>query len=384
MKKMRISRVSQHTENTVRKHYSFCDDGNGIHHEIVREIYILKKIQSPYVISLLNIDPEFKYIELPMYSIDLCDFINKNVLNTEQIRNIFFQICSGIYALHSAQIIHRDIKPENICLSHDSYQDDIRVVLIDAGHGRKVNGKMTPKAGTVCYQAPEMLAGAKYSYGIDVWGAGCVLGTLYLRKLAFPKGLSEIELLDMQVKLCGTPSVEKIGEKYNIPEHLKFLKYLPIRSGKLGKYFKQYGEDLYNLISKMLHIDYRQRFTITQCLNSDYLGNHKFPEPSYLDKNYLDKSYLIKVKPEWRKLLIEEVCSKKPEVYSTAVRILDEYTFKNSEITEKNYQLVGMASMLLASKLESMTFFNAEKLAGSDVKDLLEMEKNILRDCEFN
>ena len=46
-----------------------------------------------------------------------------------------------------------------------------------------------------------------------------------------------------------------------------------------------------------------------------------------------------------------------------------------------------MGCLLLASKLESVIFFKAETLAYlgyEEEKDLLEMEKIILRDCEFN
>ena len=401
MKKIKLGGFSKvvPTENTVKKYYSFHEYDNGINHQIVREIYVLKRIKSPYVISLLEVEQDFKYIELPMYSIDLCDFINKNVLNTGQIQNIFFQVCSGIYALHSAQIIHRDIKPENICLSHDSYQDNIRAVLIDTGYSKKNNDKMTPRAGTVCYQAPEMLAGSKYSYEIDIWGAGCILGTMCSRKILFPNGLSELELINLQVKMCGTPVISS-------ETRFKFLEWLPIRSGKLEKRFRQYGDELYNLIIKMLNIDPRQRFTITQCLNSSYLGNNNFKEIELNESSHLESSrkddnvhnYKIKVLPQWRKVLLEwmsELCQQKfgkeyisPSTYPMAIKILDEFTFKTKhKIDRKNYQLIGMGCLLLASKLESVIFFKAETLAYlgyEKEKDLLEMEKIILRDCEFN
>ena len=334
-------------------------DENGIYYQIIREIASLKSVSSSHVISLLEIDYEnFTFIKLPEYSMDLCDLLIKNALNCEQRRSIFFQICLGIYDLHSAGIVHRDIKPENVCISQDG--NDFKAVLIDFGYSRKIIKDMRhERFGTYCYWPPEIVADCEtYTENVDIWSAGAVLGTMCLRKNIFPSS----NLLPSQVQTC-----------VNIDN------------------FWEYGEDLYHLITKMLIIEPHERFTITQCLNSSYFNSLRkceFKDILYCEYRNVQKN------DKNRKVLIDwmhEICSDEKieeSTYLLSVNILDKFTFlTNYEINKNNYQLVGTGCLLIANKLNSVKKFRAEFLAYScfrQEEELFEMEKIILRDCEFN
>ena len=58
---------------------------------------------------------------------------------------------------------------------------------------------MTPQVVTLWYRPPELLLGAKaYGAAVDLWGAGCVLAELFLRRPLFATdGESEMAQLDL-------------------------------------------------------------------------------------------------------------------------------------------------------------------------------------------
>ena len=61
--------------------------------------------------------------------------LNKNIsflgLAPERIKDIMWQILSGVDFLHSHRIVHRDLKPQNILVSRDGH-----VKLADFGLAR--------------------------------------------------------------------------------------------------------------------------------------------------------------------------------------------------------------------------------------------------------
>ncbi|KAF8136938.1 kinase-like domain-containing protein [Boletus edulis] len=56
------------------------------------------------------------------------------------------------------------------------------------------------------YRPPELLLGARqYGGEVDIWGIGCVLGEMFMRRPILP-GTSDIDQLEKIWQLCGIPN----------------------------------------------------------------------------------------------------------------------------------------------------------------------------------
>ena len=70
---------------------------------------------------------------------------------------------------------------------------------------------LTDYVATRWYRAPEILLGStSYSYGVDIWAVGCILGELLNGKPIFP-GSSTMNQLDRILEVTGRPSAEDVA-----------------------------------------------------------------------------------------------------------------------------------------------------------------------------
>ncbi|RKI32157.1 serine/threonine protein kinase [Corallococcus sp. AB004] len=89
--------------------------------------------------------------------------------------------CIGLSVLHAAGGFHRDLKPDNMLVSPIG-DGKVMIKLADFGLARKpmvADSLMTRHAaGTSGYIAPEVLAGAEYHSGADIYSLGIVAAEL--------------------------------------------------------------------------------------------------------------------------------------------------------------------------------------------------------------
>ncbi|MFE6820975.1 serine/threonine-protein kinase [Streptomyces sp. NPDC057690] len=81
------------------------------------------------------------------------------------------QICEGLSAAHTAQVIHQDIKPGNIMIT---LQGDVKIVDFGLALLADLTQSRT-SAGTPLYMAPERWDGEPGSRRSDLYSTGCVL-----------------------------------------------------------------------------------------------------------------------------------------------------------------------------------------------------------------
>ena len=128
----------------------------------LREISLLKKLNHPNIIKLLDIviDDDL-YLIFEYLDFNLNQFLNKekkNYLKKGFIKYILFNILKGLSYLHSNQIIHRDLKPSNILIS----QDGKNIKICNFGMSRKINfynRQYSQNVSTLFYSPPELLLG---------------------------------------------------------------------------------------------------------------------------------------------------------------------------------------------------------------------------------
>ena len=376
------SKVYKQQDKAIKKYKNKNNDG--IPSDMIREVSTLVKINSPYIISILKAD--FNYIILPLYEADLTQYLKLG--KRVNIKNFMYSVFSGIHALHSLGIVHRDIKPSNILVKNENCG-----VLIDLGFSKNLEcdrrfGEKSLEIITSWYRPPEIIDGRKsYSFEVDVWSAGCILAELHLEKNLFNLQ-SNLEILDLQCYILGTP--------FDYFKNIKTKNY----KGVFYETFEKYGDDFCKLLNGMLKINHKERFSIAQCLNSDYFNNTWILQENLeIYKNYLQMFFLnIKIDDKeiirMRQILvlwILETCTRHDSTYFRSVLILDKFISKNKtlQINKSNFQLVGMACIWIASKIESiMSLTKKEIIYSSDdsftSEELEKMEKIILIELQFD
>ncbi|KAI7695243.1 hypothetical protein SSS_01518 [Sarcoptes scabiei] len=103
----------------------------GVPISILREISVLKQLQSfdhPNVVRLLdichgrNFEKQFNlFLVLEHVDQDLSTYLQRCPspgLSLDNIKDLMFQILTGVDFLHSNRIVHRDLKPANILVTN--------------------------------------------------------------------------------------------------------------------------------------------------------------------------------------------------------------------------------------------------------------------------
>ena len=124
------------------------------------EIYLLNRIQHPFIVNMIEFYENDSYFQLVMekhgFGMDLFEFIEKtNGVPEPLAAYISKQLVDAVDYLHSNGILHRDIKDENVVLD-----DRFHAKLIDFGSATYISDKpFKAFCGTFEYCSPEVLRG---------------------------------------------------------------------------------------------------------------------------------------------------------------------------------------------------------------------------------
>jgi len=225
-------------------------DGVAIRESTLREISVLRRVVGhSFIIELHDVFESNTFIFLVF---ELCrngelfDYLTSVVtLSEKKTRYIMKQIFEALLHVHKMNIVHRDLKPENILLD-----DNLNVKLTDFGFARALQHgeKLYELVGTPGYLAPEVLKcnmfenAEGYGKEVDAWACGVIMYTL----------------------LVGCPPFW----------HRKQM--VMLRNIMEGRYtftspeWDDITETPKDLISKLLVVDPRRRFTVEDALNHEF------------------------------------------------------------------------------------------------------------------
>ena len=195
---------------------------------IKNEANILSSIENENIVKYYESFYENDFFNIVM---EYCEFGDlRKIINEFKAKGQFFSksgiyyflknIFLGLKEIHEKHLIHRDLKPENLFL-----KNDLRLMIGDFGVAKQLqDGTVHANSliGTLNYMAPEILRREKYSNKVDIYALGCIIYELCT--LNFYSG-------------------NKTGGKINV---------------------NFYGEDLQNLIDKLVENEPNKRPSIDE------------------------------------------------------------------------------------------------------------------------
>lgn len=218
----------------------------GMEEKVQREINILHLCTHPHIIRLYEVidtPTDIFLVNEYVSGGELFDYIvSKGRLSSDEARNFFHQIVSGIEYCHFQKIVHRDLKPENLLLD-----SNLNIKIADFGLSNLMRDGdfLRTSCGSPNYAAPEVISGHLYAGPeVDVWSCGVILYALLCGSLPFDD--ESIPNLFKKIK----------SGMYSLPSHLSQLAR--------------------NLIPRMLEVDPMKRITIPEIRLHPWF-QHKLP-----------------------------------------------------------------------------------------------------------
>lgn len=225
--------------------------------------------------------------------------------------------------VHSMHIMHRDIKPSNFMFARES-DGTFRGLLVDFGLAQleeqdlykraKTAGKRSEgycpeylkghnlqaqlrdlppghiqndpralmkasRAGTRGFRAPEVLFKvAHQTIAIDIWSVGVILLTLLTRRYPFFQSTDDCDALVELASIFGNEAMNKTAQSYdriwrcNIPTvPTNHVTWRALCLQLNPKHAAEIPEEAYDLLDRLLDLDYRTRLTALEALDHPFL-----------------------------------------------------------------------------------------------------------------
>jgi cyclin-dependent kinase len=210
-------------------------EDEGVPSTTIREISLLKEMQDPNIVQLLDIvhaDGHSLYLVMEFLDLDLKKYMEALPvseggrgkplpdestsmatlgLGDAMVKKFMAQLVEGIRYCHSHRILHRDLKPQNLLIDRDgnlkladfglarafgvplrTYTHEVSLDILEMDYV-SAHRPILSQIVTLWYRCPEILLGGRqYSTGVDMWSAGAIFAEMYTRKPLFP-GDSEID-----------------------------------------------------------------------------------------------------------------------------------------------------------------------------------------------
>ncbi|GAB9465701.1 Cyclin-dependent kinase 2 [Globisporangium polare] len=248
-------------------------EDDGIPSTALREISVLRELEHPNIVSLLDCLQEdgklflvFEYVDK-----DLKRFMEYKLgmLDPALIKSLLYQLLKGLAFSHSRGVMHRDLKPQNLLVSLKG-----SLKIADFGLARAFSipvKKYTHEVVTLWYRAPEILLGQEiYSPPVDIWSVGVIFAEMLAKKPLFP-GDSEIDQLYRIFRTLGTPDESVWPGVTKLRDYAStFPKW---RKKELASLFPQLDNNGLDLLESMLRYNPAARISAKEALRHPFFDD---------------------------------------------------------------------------------------------------------------
>jgi sterile alpha motif and leucine zipper-containing kinase AZK len=185
------------------------------------EIKLLAALRHPKIIQFLGASfnsPDWYVVTEHAARGSLADVLRDHTVSFPPSRLLEMAVdgASGLDFLHQSNVVHRDLKTANMLV-----MESWALKICDFGLSRRFDddmaaADMTGNLGTVCYAAPELLSGERYSEKIDVYSYAVCLWELATRRVPFQGvgsgriAMSVVSGMRPQIPLSIGPALSQI------------------------------------------------------------------------------------------------------------------------------------------------------------------------------
>nr|DBA24772.1 TPA: hypothetical protein GDO54_012384 [Pyxicephalus adspersus] len=215
---------------------------------VKNEVSIITMLSHPNIVKLIDnfeTDNEIYLILEYIKGGDLFDAITESIKFTEHDAALMMtDMCKALVYIHSKNIVHRDLKPENLLVQQNP-DGSATLKLADFGLAVYVTEPIFTVCGTPTYVAPEILSEKGYGLEVDMWATGVILYIL----------------------LSGFPP-------FRSPERNHEELFQIIQRGEyefLSPYWDNISEEAKDLISRLLALNPKKRFTARCVLQHNWI-----------------------------------------------------------------------------------------------------------------
>jgi len=210
----------------------------GMEKQMKREISVLKSINHPNVVSLIEVLKSSNHFYIVMELITEGELFDKIVqakrFEEKTARLYFQQLFDGISYCHKKGIAHRDLKPENLLL----HKDNLKISDFGLSGISNSDTLLTTVCGTPHYVAPEVLSGSYDGRIADIWSMGIILYVM--------------------LSGCHPFDGDSVTELFSRIENLEF------------KYPSYFSKGARSLLDKIIVVDPKKRATLDDILNDTW------------------------------------------------------------------------------------------------------------------
>ncbi|CAK0783466.1 hypothetical protein CVIRNUC_006665 [Coccomyxa viridis] len=270
----------------------------GINMTALREIKLLREIDNPFIVRLLDVFPHKRNLSLVYEYMDSdleCLIRDRaTIISPADVKSYMQMVLQSLLACKQHWVLHRDIKPSNFLISMQG-----GMKLTDFGlarmFGSPESGRYTHQVFTRWYRPPELLFGSTcYGPACDMWAAGCIFAELLLRRAWFP-GDTDLDQLGKIFQALGTPSQDSWPGCACLPQYVEFQ---TTTAPPLRNTFRQASEDALALLALMVALDPGRRISVEDALAHPYFRAdpkptlpEQLPKPPVRAHNPLNQSF---------------------------------------------------------------------------------------------